>query len=494
MEQIDTKRLAEFTKHIEAMIATSDNAYKDVWNVSRTKDKIKDYTYEEVEKIITGGNLDAQLTLSRNFFEKDCLYRRIIIYYATLLKYVGIVIPNPTLGNRLSTDHIQKRYFNAVEFVDQMKLPTICTEIFLRVLVDGCYYGIIKKFDKKTITIMTLPATYCISRFKTPDGDSLIEFNVEYFDSITDEEARKKALLSYPKEIAKAYRKYKNGKLKSKWVFIDSTISLCFSFFEIPTPLFLGMIPSTMDYDEAVDTEKERDLEEIRKILVQKVPHLNDGQLLFEPEEAAVMHKGAVNMMKGNKNVSVLTTYTDVDAIVSKTSNDNVTTNLDKMLKNVYGQAGTSIELFASTSNLTLLYSIKNDIALMMILGHKLENFLTTILNKQFGNANLIFSYKMLPVSIYTENDYTDEMFKLAQSGYSFVIPAVAMGISQRELNSIKELENDVLELGEKLIPLSSSYTQGGESGQVGRPKKDPSEMSPKTEANEKALDNSSSD
>jgi hypothetical protein len=41
------------------------------------------------------------------------------------------------------------------------------------------------------------------------------------------------------------------------------------------------------------------------------------------------------------------------------------------------------------------------------------------------------------------------------------------------------------------LIPLSSSYTQSGDgSGSVGRPKKDPSELSPKTEANEKAIDN----
>jgi len=47
------------------------------------------------------------------------------------------------------------------------------------------------------------------------------------------------------------------------------------------------------------------------------------------------------------------------------------------------------------------------------------------------------------------------------------------------------------LELGEVLIPLSSSYTQSGDGGNsVGRPKKDPSELSPKTEANEKAIDN----
>jgi hypothetical protein len=36
----------------------------------------------------------------------------------------------------------------------------------------------------------------------------------------------------------------------------------------------LDVIPATIDYDEAVETNKERDLEEIRKIIVQKIPHL----------------------------------------------------------------------------------------------------------------------------------------------------------------------------------------------------------------------------
>jgi len=65
---------------------------------------------------------------------------------------------------------------------------------------------------------------------------------------------------------------------------------------------------------------------------VQKVPHLQDGALLFEPAEAEVMHAGAVGMMKGNKNVSVLTTYTDVDAIVSNTASEASTNALEKSL------------------------------------------------------------------------------------------------------------------------------------------------------------------
>ena len=59
---------------------------------------------------------------------------------------------------------------------------------------------------------------------------------------------------------------------------------------------------------------------------------------------------------------------------------------------------------------------------------------------------------------------------------------------SQRDLCNLKELENDVLKLGEKLIPLTSSYTQSA-SGGPGAPKKPAQEKAPKTVQNEDSLD-----
>ena len=123
---------------------------------------------------------------------------------------------------------------------------------------------------------------------------------------------------------------------------IPTDIGFCFSFFDDGRPLFLDVIPAVMDYDAAVDVNKERDLEEIRKIIVQKIPHLTDGTLLFEPDEALEMHRGAVDMMKGNKNISVLTTYADVEAVVSKTSSEASTNALEKSLQNVYSKANAS--------------------------------------------------------------------------------------------------------------------------------------------------------
>ena len=83
-----------------------------------------------------------------------------------------------------------------------------------------------------------------------------------------------------------------------------------------------------------------------------------------------------------------------------------------------------------------------------------MARLITSIINEKYGNTNITFTYKILPVSFYNQKEYVEETLKLANSGYSFLLPALAMDLSQRELSSIKDLENDVLKLKEKLLPL----------------------------------------
>lgn len=483
--------LATFQKITDNMIARNADAYGGGWTdrYSYSSRRTKDYTIDEIKKIIESGSLSEQRRLSRNYYYKDGFYKRILIYYATLLKYCGILIPNPSFGKKLSDTFIQKKYYKAMDFVENMHIPDFLTKCALRALIDGTYYGAIQRLDKKHFSTLDLPVDYCRSRFKDEEGNDVIEFNVSYFDTIIGEDNKKTALAVYPDVISDYYELYKNGKTVDRWVIIPSEIGICFPMLD-GIPSFLNIIPATIDYDESVLTEKERDKEEIRKVIVQKIPHLNDGQLLFEPIEAEEMHRGAVGMMKGNKNVSVLTTYADVDSIVSKTSAETASNNLEKMMKNVFYEAGVSNQLFASDSNLSLETSIKNDAAMMMTLVHTFENFITNIVNKVCANTNINFKYTILPVTYYNEDKFIDSSFKLANSGYSFIIPAVAMGISQRDLGNLKDLENDVLKLADKLIPLSSAFTQsGGVQGRPGAPEKPPEEKSQKTIQNQQSLD-----
>lgn len=479
-------------KRIEGLILQQQGRYYNDVLESNYRHNLKNYKPEEIEQILNGTSLASQQELSKNYFEKNGFYRQIILYYATLLTYSGLLIPNPKFGNQLSTQH-KKKYGAALEYLEDMNIPELLTKISLTTLVYGSYYGIIHTLDKDDgCIIIDLPIDYSRSRFKDVYGNNIVEFNVEYFNSISDESTRNEALKTYPKIISSYYRKYKDTKLKKNmtpWVILSSDIGICFSFLS-DRPLFLDIIPSTIQYDEAVDTERERELEEIRKIIVQKIPHLADGQLLFEPDEAVEMHEGAVHMMKGNKNLSILTTYADVDAIISKTTADNNSTSLEKMLQNVYANAGISGQIFSPTGVQALPISIKNDISVMMILGNKYSRFISYIINTLFSNGSLKFRYSILPITEYTRSEFVTDAMKLAQSGYSFLLPAVAMGLNQLELTSIKDLENNILKLKDVLVPLSSSYTQSESSGKVGRPEKNLEDKAQKTIQNEDAINN----
>ena len=508
METVEnTNRIHNFTldsfkKSQSAMIATSDNAYNNRFGNAQWAGRVRDYTEDEVKKIIESGSLLEQQRLSRNYFNKDGYYKQLILYYATLLKYTGILIPNPTLGKSLSTSHIQKRYFQAMDYVDKMYLETLFVEWAQKVLTDGCFYGVVSKVDKAHFAVLALPAAYCQTRFKDVAGNDLVEFDVSYFNSILNEGDRKAALAAYPKFVSAAYEKWRKGKLASKWIIIPADVGICFPMLD-GRPFFLNVIPSTIKYDQAVETEQEREKEEIRKILVQQIPHLNDGRLLFEPDEAEEMHRGAVGMVRNNDNTTVLTTYADVTAVESRSSSENGAKNaLDSMKQNIYSQAGVSGEIFAATGGNTTETSIKFDTAIMMYLANKFARFVTNIVNDNFANSNISFKYTILPITHQNEAKYIDTSFKLSSSGYSLLVPALAQGFSQKDLVNLKDLENDVLKLGEKLIPPANSFTGGkqedganpmtGEGGdQGGRPSKEADEKKDQTIKNEESIEKS---
>jgi len=115
----------------------------------------------------------------------------------------------------------------------------------------------------------------------------------------------------------------------------------------------------------------------------------------------------------------------------------------------VYSKGGVSGQLFAPTGSQALPTSITNDMALMMILGNKYGKFISYIINSLFANSNVNFKYTILPVSWYNMFDYITNTLKMASSGYSFLLPAIAAGLSQKDLMNVKTLENEVLKLKE---------------------------------------------
>lgn len=490
-EQVKEKleRTVTFKKAIDGMIAINENAYN-YYNLKREKiTRGKVYTREEIQRIITSGTLSEQVRLSYSSFYRDGFYRRILIHYATLLKYMGLLIPKTLNENNLTTKAFNKKYRKILKFLDKVKIPKFCSNAAIKALIYGSYYGLIVRADDEHFVVLDLPFEYCDSNYKDYDGNDLIEFNLSYFNTIKDLDKRQKFLEMYPVFIQEAYERFINGEGRT-WIIIPPEFGICFSFIDGKPPL-LNILPASLDYEQEVANELEKSKEEIKKIIVQKIEHDSANNLLFEPEEAEAIHKGTVNMLKHNKNLSVLTTYGEVKDIGSNTTNDKAADVLEKMMYNIYYEAGTTSQLFGTNSNLSIEYSIKNDAAFMMrFLVDNFSIFLTNLVNRLYGNSTIFYKYEILPITFYNEKEFIENTYKLATSGYSFLIPALTLGITQQDLCDLKVLENTVLKLQDYLVPLQTSYTQSGSDGK-GRPTSDNKDLSPMTEVRQEVRNKS---
>lgn len=489
--------LDDFKKSVNGMIATSDTSYSSDYSFKRTPDLVT-YTKEEAIQIINTGDPEELRELSISFFYSSGFYRRFMLYYATFLKYTPVIIPHMN-GNQKSITETKyrKRYYESLEFFNKLNFEKLCQNFTLKTMVEGAYYGVLRDYGDRGVGVQDLPFEYCRTRFKTPDGVDVVELDVSYFDTIFDKKKREECLANFPTEVRKAYNSHKN-KGSSKWCMLEPGIGLHFCLYE-ERPFMLNVIPAIIDFEDYRDIEKDKDMQELKKILVQEMPITSDGELVFDPEEVEEMHRGTVGMLKRNKDIDVLTSFGNVKLEDMQDSRSVITNNLEKIEKTIYSEAGISKQVFSADGNLSLEKSIQNDMALMMYLAGSYSIWLSHLLNYYFGDNKITFSAKILPVSYYNNDDYISKTLNMAQYGYSFLVPSVALGLNQSEITDIKTLEIELLKLDVELVPLQSSHTQsdGGQAnkdeesatGEKPNNEKDQDEKSDRTLENEQSED-----
>ena len=423
----------------------------------------KDYTKEEIHRIITKGTAVEKANLSSHFFSISGVYKRIILHYATFLTYSWLMVPHvKKMGEKIKEKKNQKSYYDAAEFCSSFGIERKCALFAKTVLVKGGYYGIIHD-SGSSVAIQDLPFEFCRSRFKNHQDVDIVEFDVRFFDQIREESLREEILKTYPKIVQKGYNNYKNRD-KDPWIFLPAELGIYFTLFE-ESPFFLDLIPLIDDLEDYKEIDKERNMLSLKRIITQEVPH--DGMnLVFEPEEAADMHAGVLDMLANNPDVDVITSYAKVNLLdLSGDADDKTEVSTAQQL--IYDSAGVSKELFSATTDAGLQFSLNNDLSMMMILGRSFAHFFTALLNNKFGNRKISFKLLILPVSFYNVEEYVSKAKDLAAFGYSFLTPLTATGIDQTNLSDLKALENDVLDLIVVLKPLQSAYTQSGKTNAV---------------------------
>ena len=422
-----------------------------------------DFTLEEIEQLIRSGDIEALRDLSLYYYRTNGDYRNNINFLAALPLYDSVVIP-VIKEDTGSEKQILKSFDTACAFIEKLDLPNTFFHITREWLKTGVYNGILRKFENKYV-IQDLPFSYCRTRFKDFYNLNIVEFNILYFNTISDEELRREAILTYPEIIQDAWREYVQGKRVDPWVALPAGAGgVCFTFVDDQTPLLVASIPDLKKLNDATDREAKRDENELYKLLIERMPIDKNGELVFQLEEVVDIHASVAEMLKDLDTVDVLTTFgeTDLENLQETSTAAAANDRIAKYRTNASTALGRGSLIFNAEGSSSLAYAIKKDEALMISYLNEYEAWLRFYLNEEFARKGLEFDFEFLPTTVFNRTEVQQNYFRAAQYGYSKMFAGVAMGIKQRDQISLMDFENQYLSMASKMVPLQSSYTTSG--------------------------------
>ena len=459
--------------------------------------------------------------ISRYYYETNGIYQKIVNYFATMYRYDWYMVPE-MISDNIKEEKIVREFMNTLNFFDASHVKKVCGEFALGVIRDGVYYGYAYEGNNR-ILIQELPWQWCRSRYKIADMPA-IEFNMAFFDEKFPNIAyRMRVLDLFPPEFKEGYILYKKGQLpvdeptiyedgkKGYWYLLDPGCAFKFSLMGLGgLPLFVNAIPELIDLEMTQGVDRQRQLQKLLKIIVQKLPIDKNGDLIFDIDEARDIHNNAVEMLRNAIGVDVLTTFADIQGIDVSEANATVTDDsLDNAERTVYNALGTSKNIFNTEGNLALEKSILADEGSLRDLILQFEILFDIIAQQRSTNKKKWnFRFYMLHT---TQNNYQalSKLYKeQTQVGFSKMLPQIALGQSQSFILNTVLFENDVLHLSEIMIPPLMSSTMNAETleqlgnkqtaketsntssndSEGGRPAKETDQLSEKTIQNKESM------
>ena len=440
---------------------------------------------------ISERNLPLIREISNYFYNTNGIYSKVCDYFAYLYRYDWYITPEIKDESEKSFEKALIDFNNILGYLDNSHVKKVCGDIASEVVKNGAYYGYISP-SRDGLVLQQLPINYCRTRFNIGDMP-VIEFDMRFFDeNFRDVNYRMKILRMFPKEFQKGYVLYKQGKLEPDteyyplgrrnshlvntntqlnwrpgyWYTLEPGSAVKFCFNNGDQPLFINAIPAILDLDAAQDLDRRKQMQQLLKIVIQKLPFDKNGDLIFDVDEARDIHNNAVDMLQHAIGVDVLTTFADVQVEDMADSNTTTTSDdLERVERTVYNSLGVSKNLFNTDSNLSLEKSILQDESTMRVLLLQFNSFFDKI-TQQLGNNKKKYNYRfyMLETTQYNYQNLAKMYKDQVQMGYSKMLPQIAMGHSQSSIIHTAFFENKVLKLSEIMIPPLMSSTLNADS------------------------------
>lgn len=446
-----------------------------------TRSRSFDFTQSQVRDMIKGyktkKNQDNLREISESLFVLSPQYQRLINYYAGMPTYSYAVVPDKNIEN-IDIKKIEKDYYKTTEFLSHLNISYNFTQVIRKAMIADIFFGYIY-YDKKNVMIQQFPNDIC--RITSLEGGVYnYSIDMSFF------EGNEEMVEYYPIEIQSAFKKYmtvkKNSKNRNKvssWYEVGAKDSICIKINEgiaEPIPPFAGVFDSIYDINAFKDLRNDKAELENYKLIVQKLPIRKDtgdnNDFMIDLPMMNYFHSSIEEVAP--QNIGVATTPMDIE-VVSFDKDTADRDNVAKANKDFWDNSGTSQNLFSSDNKTSqgINRSIETDEQVVFTILRQIEKWINRHLS--LNNYSKNFKCVMIEVTHFSKEDVVKRYLENNQYGFpmkSFL--SSLYGLEPIAFASMAFLENDVLGLNDKMIPLKSSFNTNGDevtkNGEDGRP------------------------
>ena len=439
-------------------------------NLESTSETNPTYTKYTKDQLVTylgnPASYEKQLRkMSKYLFNISNYYRRLIQYFANMPTFSYTISPyGLDRSKTVNANKLKKAYYSSVAAVELMNLPHEATKMFTIAFRDDVYYGY-EWETNDSVAFQNLDADYCkISSIE--DGVYNFAFDFSYFDSNQDK------LPNYPPEFQTMYDTYKTNTQLYKWQELDSTKSICIKVNEhdyIPIPPFVSLFSALADIEDYRAISKNASETNNYKALAMEIPLGDKGEFLIDYNDAKEFYDMMTNVLPPNIG-AILTPMKLTDWNFEKSGVNSDTNEVAKAEATFFTTAGVNKILFGGgedPSATTLNLCTVNDQMIVFAVMRQLERWVNRKLKSV--SSSYKFRINLLPVTHYNIAEMHERYLKDATYGMPTRTAALATaGYAGTDYENMTYLENEILGLGNGEMPLKSSNTQSGSSGDEG--------------------------
>ena len=468
---------ALFKKTQETLLKIRDPNRQDIKNIiGKDRKLIREYLKNPAS------NESNLISAARYLFYRTQIFFRLVHFYANMFDFrCRQVIPNISLTKENNPKKILKQYNDTLNWLDKYDIQGIMLPALIKVFREDVFFGIFYRDDSGSI-LYPLDPSWCkidgiysshdfsyavdMSRFKNQQMQELLEW------------------LGDP--LMSMWREYQ--RTGEKWIHMDDRYAACFKFrtddIDHVLPPLMAIFQELAARNDRADLQAIADELNIYKLLLIPMETISGSKRSDDFEVSPELMLGYYEKMLENLPdyiaAALIPADVDKDNVLdfSTASADSDVDRLEQSDKTLLGTAGggavLNANMITSTAAFKAWLKSESEFAISPLIP-QIQGFTNRMLKYDCANPCTV---KYFEISIYTKDDVQATLLESCQYGFSNRLAYNTFnGVSERATIAMQLLENEILQMPEKMIPLSSSYTQSGDE-EGGRPEVPDDELS----------------